>query len=529
MIVKKIMIIEDEALVAEDIKAHLEEWGHHVSTIIGSGENALTLLEGSRPDLVLMDIVLSGKIDGIDVAEVINEKYHIPVIYLTAYTDREKVERAQATQPYGYLVKPFDDRELRTTIDMALYKAEIDKRLHESRRWAHAVLHSISDGVITTNSQGNIKFFNPQALSMLKLDSEQFVNKPLSDLIQFQDKNKQSEFESCIVSNLQLGKVYTFHAEDYITKSNDDLLPIEATANPIEYDNARSSGLVFTFHDISVRKNAQQQLEQYNEDLERKVNERTAALQQSNIELRDAKEQAEASNLAKSRFLANISHELKTPLNPAIGYAQLLMSDESLGSEQKNFVNEIYSSCSDLVNLINDLLRLASSDTGELSLRKDEIDVISMLREIYEGQRETATSKNIDFLLNVPENVPVLLGDKSTIKHVINKLLDNAFKFTSQGSVSLNLSTKNIRNDQIKLLLDVTDTGTGIEPELHEHIFDRFNQGDNSPTRQYNGLGLGLALCKQLVEHMGGEIGLESEPGKGSRFWVSLKLVQAES
>ena len=176
----KILVVEDERIVGEDIKNSLKSLGYSVTKIVTSGEMALTEVEKNPPDIILMDIVLNSKMSGIDVAERIKKKYDIPVIYLTAYADMQTLEKAKFTEPYGYILKPFNLLELQGTLEMALYKYKMEKKLREKNVWISSVVGSIADGVIATDNQGIVTFVNPIAKSLIGVAS----NKIIGTLIQ---------------------------------------------------------------------------------------------------------------------------------------------------------------------------------------------------------------------------------------------------------------------------------------------------------------------------------------------------------
>jgi CheY-like chemotaxis protein len=159
----RIMVVEDEGIVALDIQDSLERLGYHGVEVLSSGEEALIKAQETRPDLILMDIRLGEGIDGIETATAINDKLDIPIVYLTAFTDEKTVKRAQVTEPFGYLIKPFIEKEIQTTIEMALYKHAMEKELRQREQWLSTTLSSIGDGVIATDAQGRILFMNPEA------------------------------------------------------------------------------------------------------------------------------------------------------------------------------------------------------------------------------------------------------------------------------------------------------------------------------------------------------------------------------
>ena len=178
----RILVVEDEVIVADDIRRSLKNLGYDVPSIVSSGEAAIKKVEEDRPDLVLMDIMLQGKMDGIEAAGNIISRFDIPVVYLTAYSDEKILERAKITEPFGYLIKPYKDRELEINIEIALYKHRTMKELKESREWFHGTLKSISDAVIATDPKGCVIFMNPPAQSLTGWTLEEAQGKPLKDV-----------------------------------------------------------------------------------------------------------------------------------------------------------------------------------------------------------------------------------------------------------------------------------------------------------------------------------------------------------
>jgi len=179
---EKVLIVEDERIIALDLKKRLERFGLPSPEIVSNGEEALTAAESLRPDIILMDIMLGGSIDGIDAAKTVKEKLNIPVIFLTAYSNENTLDRAKEAEPYGYILKPFKERELYTTIDIALYKFQVNKQLKQQERWLSAVLHSVEDGIIATGHDGIIQFMNNVAETITGWNESEAENHYLEEV-----------------------------------------------------------------------------------------------------------------------------------------------------------------------------------------------------------------------------------------------------------------------------------------------------------------------------------------------------------
>lgn len=531
----KILIVEDESIVALNIKNRLESLGYEVVDTVTSGEAAINIVAESQPNLVLMDIKLKGAIDGIEAAAQIRNRFQIPVVYLTAYSDEETVERAKITEPYGYILKPFEARDLCTTIEISLYKHQMEQQLREREQWLATTLKSIGDAVITTDSQGLITFMNPVAEMLTCWKKEEVLGHDLNQVFQTINQKTRETVENPATLALQRGITVGLENHTLLITKNGNEIPIDDSAAPIKNDIGDVLGAVLVFHDVTEQQQFEMFLEQTNQQLETRVRESITQLRQANEQLRAEIEQRQnlenelilalekerELNELKSRILATISHEYRTPLTTILSSTDLLSQYGSRWSEerkQKHF-ERIQSAVEYLTRLVNDVLFVNHAEVGSLEFNPVPLDLTEVSRNLVEEFQVNAAGDHTIIYECQGTSTNVLL-DQELLQSMLRNILSNAIKYSPTGSI---VQFELVFQDHA-VVFRISDQGIGIPLNDQDKLFNAFFRGSNIGTTP--GVGLGLVIVKECVNLHGGEILVESELRVGTRFTVTLPLVR---
>ncbi len=269
----QILVVEDEFIVAKDIQNRLKNMGYAVPAVTASGEEAIDKVAQTHPDLVLMDIMLKGAVDGVVAAEKIRNLFNVPVVYLTAYSDEATLSRAKISEPFGYLLKPFEERELHTTIEMALYKHKMEKKLKESEQWLATTLKSIGDAVIATDRNGRVAFMNPVAENLTGWKQNDALSRDLSEIFNVIDEKTRTHIESPSLKVLRGRSAIRLSYNIQLIARDGVETPIDDSAAPIVDAKGNIQGAVIAFRDITERRVAEEVLRQHAQYLIKRVKE----------------------------------------------------------------------------------------------------------------------------------------------------------------------------------------------------------------------------------------------------------------
>ena len=411
------------------------------------------------------------------------------VVSVTALRDAQDVI-------IGYLLIGTDNT-VRKQIEAE--RIQLDQRLRESQFYTRSLFESNVDALMTTNPSGIITDVNKQMEALTECTRDELIGAPFKD--HFTDPDQA---EAGIKRVLRDKKITDYELTAHARDGKETVVSLNATTL---YDRSRRlQGVFVAARDVTERNRLDQ------------------VLQERNVELTHAKAAAEKANLAKSVFLSSMSHEIRTPMNAIIGMSYLALNTE-MTTRQRDYVKNIQHSGQNLLSIINDILDLSKIEAGKLTIENTEFALEEVLDNVSSMMTEKASAKGLELIFDIDRDMPVkLIGDPLRLGQIFTNYSNNAVKFTQQGEIDVVVRIKEQTDKDVLIYCAVHDTGIGLTIEQMGQLFQSFSQADASTTRKFGGTGLGLVIAKQLAELMGGEVGVDSEIGKGSTFWFTARL-----
>lgn len=537
---KKILIVEDELLVAEDIAFRLKSLGYLITDLVISGEDALRAIRKEQPDLILMDIMLKGGLDGIQTHELINKEYKIPLVYLTSYSDEKTFSRAKLTQPFGYIIKPFEERELHTVIEVALYKHSMEMRLERQLK-NEELISRISTQLLATKTED----LDAAIIDSLRLFSEfAGVDKSFILIIDEENHTYDSVYEWCFdkkysvtglmknvplnnikwsLEKLRNNKVLTINSlSDFPDEAQNERELVESfgiksyTAVGLNYDNKISGIIGF---DSIVSKKEWDERELYSVKLFSEIIANTLERKQIEVRLINSEKNLRELNAAKDKFFSIIAHDLKNPFMGILGFTEILSNsfEQYDDAEKQKMISFIKRSAESAYKLLENLLEWSRIQIGVAKVTPVQTDISILINDSITSLKDVAHTKNIKIITTVQSETYVY-ADEEMIKTIIRNLLTNAIKFSHpDGYVKITAE-----DSKENLKLSITDKGIGVKKELLNNLFRIDKSITTKGTLGEKGTGLGLILCKEFVEKNNGKLIVDSKEKEGSTFSIIL-------
>lgn len=495
-----ILIVEDEALVRQDLEEFLIDLDYNVIAQADTGESAIAKTLEFKPDLIFMDINLKGALDGIEAAAEIMRRQPTPIIYLTAFSDDKTQKRLKETSPFGYVLKPFDERELRTGIELALQRAKFERELDERRRWYETTLKSIGDGVITTDNGGKITYLNPAAENLVGITLAEAVGQDVRDVLVFYNEHNLDPVENPAVAALDNRRTIFLPSNSMLARRDGQNVPVDDSAALILDERDDPLGVVVVFRDTSEQRRVVKQL-------------------------------IEAKKLEAVGIIAGgIAHNFNNMMLGVMGNLEMVMQTALEEANQRR-VNNAYSACEKAAELIRKLLAFARGQ----SLKPKTIE----LNQLVEGIRSLSSSLikgTAELTLKTGEEKIFATVDAVNLEQAVLNLCLNSLAAMPEGG-TIRIETKNISvaetgtdatGAEIKPGdyngVGVIDNGTGMDDATLAQIFVPFF----TTKADRKGTGLGLPSVEGFVKQSDGFIVVESELGVGTSIFLYFPRVEAE-
>ena len=496
----RIMIVEDEAIVAMDLEMQLRAMEYEVVAQASTGEDAVERALAIEPDLILMDIRLAGRIDGVEAAARIRRALDVPIVYLTAHSDDETFGRAKVTEPVAYVLKPFDRRSLKAAIDLGLFRHQTDAKLRRMERWLNSTLQGMGDGVVSTDLDGRVRYVNDVAATLTGWPAREAEGLAFDQVLRLVDGDGRP-IESPVRRVLEEGVVMGLSPDTSLVARDGRRVPIQDSAAPVRDDAGRITGAVVVFRDASEQVHVQDRLHKAEE------------------QLRHAQKMEAIGLLA-----GGIAHDFNNLMTVVLGYSEILQGMLPASTEAREPIENIQYAAQRAADLTRQLLAFGRRQV----LNPQLLDLNEVLAAMV-GMLERVIGEDIDLVVSPSPDVHVVRADRGQIEQVILNLATNARDAMPDGG-RLILRTANVRVDEWFIgaqgspapgpyaVLEVTDTGVGMEEATRLRVFEPFYT-TKEPGR---GTGLGLSTVYGIVQQSGGTVHVYSEPGRGTTFRIYL-------
>ncbi|TAL27108.1 MAG: response regulator [Alphaproteobacteria bacterium] len=431
---------------------------------------------------------------------------------ITRAVARDKDYTVRAAKAYddeiGALVDQFNDMlQQISRRDSDLRTAE--KETREKTQFLDTIINNIPLAVFAKDVRNDSK------IVLWSRKAEEIFGISANDIVNAANDDKISRPEED--AKVMAGGVIVDIPEEAVTTARDTTITAHTVKIPIYDDKGAPQILLQILEDVTAKKEQEKALRTYADELiVAKERARHAD------ELAAARDRADVANKAKSEFLANMSHEIRTPLNSILGMLRILLQDDTVPERHRSMLSVAFRSSENLLTIVNDILDISKIEAGEMRLERIVFSVEEIIEDMANVMRPLAGEKGLGLSIIKPDTFPYFIGDPFRLQRVMINLVGNAIKYTMKGSVGIKVGFEQKGQQMVSLSFSVKDTGIGIPADKIDNLFRKFSQADSSITRKFGGTGLGLHISKEIVEMMGGQIGVESEEGKGSRFWIDI-------
>lgn len=466
------MIVEDETIVALDLQARLGALGYEPVAHVLNGADAIVAARDHRPDIVLMDIMIQGDVDGIDTAHAIYAELGIPTVFLSAFSDAVSLQRVKQGRAYGYLLKPFQERELAIALELALHTHRTERQLAMERALLAATLETIGDAVIATDAGGTVSFMNRQAEELLLWRRDEALGADIDGVVVLDP------------APLEIAIPVTRRGEWHSAIRRDgSRVPVEVLRRPLPEGGAAT---LTVLRDVSA----------------------PYAYARGLVV---ARESAEALARERREILARVTHEFRTPLNSIIGLAGLIADGDDHPISHASLIGD---AAQNLERLVNRMLDAAGrGDAGTVTT----FELVAIVESAVAAHGDEARRRGVRLATQIDPAIPTHVdGDCDALVRTLDALISNAVRFTEEGSVEVIVRRTQSSTSDPSIRFDIRDTGIGIDGEHLSRVRAGFAQIEETATRTHGGTGIGLVVAQRGCSALGTQLDLRSRPGDGT-------------
>ena len=498
---KTILVVEDERIVARDLQRSLTDLGYNVPVTAASADQAIMLATEHCPDLVLMDIRIKGKRDGIETASILRERFDVPIVYLTAFADEATLERAKATEPFGYLMKPVRNSDLRSAVEIALFRHEMEKGLREREQWLTTTMRSIGDAIVSTDAVGRINYMNPVAEALTGWKMEKAHGRPAGDILHLvQDDGLRTPMANPL--QMALDEERTLNVDGVLVRTEAQDRFISDNTAPIVAENGEVLGAVMVFRDVGERRQLQRQLER-------------------------------ADRLATvGTMVAGVAHEVNNPLS-------FILANVGFALDELHRRRSAAAAGVDCAWMAEVETALHDAQEGTHRIGKIAADLSAFTRGAVDLGQHTDLNEILNWSIEVAGpalrkrgsvvrrlgEVPAVDATSGRLGQVfVNLLINAAYALDPERSRTNEVVVTTRTDPEGRAVVEIRDTGGGMSPEVLTRICEPFFT--TKPVGE--GTGLGLSVSHGIVASFGGTIVFESELGKGTLVRIVLPPSRAE-
>ncbi len=495
----KALLLEDVRKDAELLAEMLIDKGLDLDMdVVENKADYISKLKSNTYDVIYADFTLPS-FNGLEALELAKEICpEVPFICISGTIGEDKAVELLKQGATDYVLKdrmerlPFATKRALDEVFQKTQMKEKEAELQTYRRFLETIITNAQDSIYIKNTSGNYILFNKAA--------ENFLGKTATEVIRKDDTFLFPEEEACRMmaeDRMVIAKGVPMTFEETVTLANSNQHTFHTVKCPIFDESGKISGLFGISRDITDRK-----------------------LMEQNLSI--AKEKAEESDRLKTAFLHNISHEIRTPMNAIIGFSEFIVNQDLESNKRKQYSEILFQSCEQLLSIISDIVSIATIETGQVKINESKFNLNEMLRFIFNQFLLKAKIQHIclELSLSTEEEVEII-SDETKLSQILANLINNALKFTKEGYINFGYHIVD-KSDGSFLQFFVEDTGIGIPENMREEIFHRFRQVEETSHGENKGSGLGLSISKAYVELLGGEIWVNSEPGKGSTFFFTI-------